>query len=212
MGLRYGLLAALTLVLASALLWDRLHPPAGNSLFPREEPAREDRAVLVVGGTPRPEPLPAPGRAGGTPDGKAAAPDAPTGPEEVTVEKGDTLSAIASRTMGSSRGAADLARFNGIRVGATLRVGQVLRVPPAAPASPGAAAGPPPDAPPSDSAPAPAAPRPSAGKTHTVGSGDTLFGLARRYYGDGTKFRRIAEANGLDTDEPLRVGRDLKIP
>ena len=58
MGLRYGLLAALTLVLASALLWDRLHPPAGNRLFPRDEPAREDLAVVVVGGAPKPEPLP----------------------------------------------------------------------------------------------------------------------------------------------------------
>ena len=208
MGLRYGLLAALTLVLASALLWDRLHPPAGNRLFPRDEPAREDLAVLVVGGAPKPEPLPAAGPAAAAADSAA---DTSGGQDEVTVEHGDTLSSLAQRTLGTSRKAADLAKFNGIRLDAPLRIGQVLRIPPPAPPTGPAAAGPA-GAAPSAATPAPVPTPAEAAKSCTVAHGDTLYALAKRYYGDGGKFRRIAEANGLDPEEPLRVGVELRIP
>jgi nucleoid-associated protein YgaU len=232
MGLRYGLLAVLTLIIASALVWDRLHPPEVNHLFPRDEPAKEDLAVVVLGGKPETlaaPPPPAssmpggPSGPGGNPAGVLAADDAGSAPSGVTqdgtytVEKGDTLGQIALKTLGTSRKAGDLARFNGIPVDAPLKVGQELRIPPANPVPPPGA---PPQAPSTSQAKVPAPPAPAApaappreGKrTHTVGKGDTLFALARRYYGDGARFRDLAEANGLDPDEPLKVGAELKVP
>lgn len=35
----------------------------------------------------------------------------------------------------------------------------------------------------------------SKNKTHTVKTGDTLWGIARKYYGDGTKWKKIYTAN-----------------
>jgi nucleoid-associated protein YgaU len=217
MGLRYGLLAALTLVLASALLWDRLHPPKENRLFPRDEPAAADLALLVVGG--RPEPLPPAPRPGARPPQEAAggpyaAPEEETPASEeseVVVEKGDSLGAIAQRTMGSSRKAAELARYNGMSLDSPIREGQVLRVPPAAPAAAASSTAPRTAAAPKSPG---AAPAPSADhdRSHRVEKGDTLFALAKRFYGDGSQFRRIADANGLDPEEPLRAGRELRIP
>ncbi len=137
MGLRTGLLASLTLVLACALLWDRLHPPRTAALFPRDLPASEDTARVIVGGNPAPAPPPAPAA-------PAAAPAAP----------------------------------------------------PAGKAKP-APAGAPPAAMP---------------RTHRVAGGDTLYAIARRYYGDGSRWSRIAEANGLSEGDALRVGRTLRIP
>jgi len=210
MGIRYGLLAALTLILASALVWDGLHPPEGNRLSPREEPAREDMAIVVVGGKPVPLPPPPPPGAsipgvilpldGGT----AAEAAAPTPSEEgaYTVEKGDSLGLIAQKTLGTTRKAADLARFNGMTLDAPLKVGQALKIPPQV-AAPAVATVLPPPAP---------AKAPAAKRTHTVAPGDGLFALAKRYYGDGSRFRAIAEANGLDPDAPLKVGSELRIP
>ncbi len=224
MGLRYGLLAVLTLVIASALLWDRSHPPETNRLVTREEPAREDLAVVVLGG--KPEPLPPPPASASLPagagaavlsaddGGTTAADPGPDGP--YVVEKGDTLGQIALKTMGSSRKAAELAKFNGFDVDTPLKVGQEIRVPPRAPG--GAAPAPvaarePARAGTTVAAAAPAEPAPKAAKrSHTVGKGDTLFSLAKRYYGDGGKFRELAESNGLDPDEPLKLGSELRLP
>jgi nucleoid-associated protein YgaU len=38
-------------------------------------------------------------------------------------------------------------------------------------------------------------PAPAAGQTYTVQKGDTLYGLAKRFYGDGKLWTRIADAN-----------------
>lgn len=49
-------------------------------------------------------------------------------------------------------------------------------------------------------------------RVHTVRAGDTLWDLAREYYGDGDKWSTILDANnGLDPTE-LRVGRQLIVP
>ena len=54
---------------------------------------------------------------------------------------------------------------------------------------------------------------PRAGwRTYTVKSGDTLISIAQDVYGDGTKFNLIAEANGIDKNNKLRVGQELQIP
>ena len=57
---------------------------------------------------------------------------------------------------------------------------------------------------------APAAPR----TTHTVQSGDTLWSLAQRFYGDGRLWKVIYEANRdrIPGASQLKVGTELRIP
>jgi nucleoid-associated protein YgaU len=49
-------------------------------------------------------------------------------------------------------------------------------------------------------------------KVHTVGDGDSLPSLSYRNYGDATRWRLIAEANGIDNPLALRRGTRLTIP
>lgn len=60
------------------------------------------------------------------------------------------------------------------------------------------------------STPAPA----SKERNHTVASGDTLSGLASRYYGDASKYLKILDANKdvLKNADSLQVGMKLRIP
>lgn len=48
--------------------------------------------------------------------------------------------------------------------------------------------------------------------THTVVANDTLISLARQYYGDGSRWRLIYEANNLTHQDRLVVGQKLVIP
>jgi 5'-nucleotidase len=61
----------------------------------------------------------------------------------------------------------------------------------------------------------PTATQVAAGETYEVQSGDTLLSIAEQYYGDGTQWRRIYDANkdviGADPDK-LKIGMQLKIP
>jgi nucleoid-associated protein YgaU len=49
---------------------------------------------------------------------------------------------------------------------------------------------------------------------HDVVSGDTLSGLAKKYYGDASKYTRIFDANRDQLNDPdkIKVGQRLKIP
>ncbi len=49
---------------------------------------------------------------------------------------------------------------------------------------------------------------------HKVSVGDTLYKIARRYYGRGTRWREIYRANADLVDDPdqLRPGQILQIP
>jgi phage tail protein X len=51
-------------------------------------------------------------------------------------------------------------------------------------------------------------------RRHTVAEGDTLYGLAERYYGDGEKFIAIYQANRdvLKRPDRLEAGTVLVIP
>lgn len=50
-------------------------------------------------------------------------------------------------------------------------------------------------------------------KTHTVQSGDTLWGLAKRYYGNGSLYPKIAAANpAIKNPNLIYDGQILKIP
>ena len=57
-------------------------------------------------------------------------------------------------------------------------------------------------------------PATTPGQTHVVAKGDTLFGLARLYYNDASRWKDIYEANGVVLSDPneLRVGQELVIP
>lgn len=48
----------------------------------------------------------------------------------------------------------------------------------------------------------PAAPAPAPQRTHRVVSGDTLWGIAQRYYGNGTLWPRIFDANRNQIRDP----------
>jgi nucleoid-associated protein YgaU len=49
-------------------------------------------------------------------------------------------------------------------------------------------------------------------KVHTLTDGDSLQSVAYKNYGDATRWRTIAEANGIDDPLTLRRGTQLSIP
>jgi nucleoid-associated protein YgaU len=60
-------------------------------------------------------------------------------------------------------------------------------------------------------APAPPPPPPAA-RTYTVVSGDTLWAIAERFYGDGSKYQVIADASGISNPDLIHPGDELTIP
>jgi hypothetical protein len=63
--------------------------------------------------------------------------------------------------------------------------------------------------------PAPAAPPPPpppAARTYTVVSGDTLWAISERFYGDGSKYQEIADASGISNPDLILPGQVLTIP
>ena len=56
-----------------------------------------------------------------------------------------------------------------------------------------------------------AAPEPAA-RTYTVVSGDTLWAIAERFYGDGNKYQVIADASGVANPDLIYPGQELTIP
>lgn len=82
-----------------------------------------------------------------------------------------------------------------------------VRPPPEAPAAPATPASPPP--------PPAAAPAPSPTvRVHRLAPGETLYGLARTYLGDGARYREILELNRDLIDDPtdIPIGTPLRIP
>lgn len=75
-----------------------------------------------------------------------------------------------------------------------------------------AAAEPAPEAP-APEAPAPEPPpAPPAPRTYTVVSGDTLWAISERFYGDGNQYQRIADASGVANPDLIHPGQVLTIP
>jgi nucleoid-associated protein YgaU len=73
-------------------------------------------------------------------------------------------------------------------------------------------------APVAEQAPEPAAPlpppppAPPAPRTYTVVSGDTLWAIAERFYGDGNRYQQIADASGIANPDLIHPGQVLTIP
>ncbi|OBH44066.1 LysM peptidoglycan-binding domain-containing protein [Mycobacterium mantenii] len=64
-----------------------------------------------------------------------------------------------------------------------------------------------------EQAPAEAAPEPEpATRTYTVVSGDTLWAIAERFYGDGNRYQAIADASGIPNPDLIQPGQVLTIP
>lgn len=55
-------------------------------------------------------------------------------------------------------------------------------------------------------------PKPSQNITHTVVSGDTLWHIAKIYYGDGSLYNKIAVANGISNPNKIGVGMVVVVP
>jgi len=55
---------------------------------------------------------------------------------------------------------------------------------------------------------------PTGSRTHVVKKGDTLFSLARQYYGDASQWKKIYQANGdrIPNKDQIKIGQELSIP
>ena len=53
---------------------------------------------------------------------------------------------------------------------------------------------------------------PKSGNVEIVNSKTTLWGLAKKYYGNGEEWKRIAEANNIPDPKKLREGMQILIP
>lgn len=51
-----------------------------------------------------------------------------------------------------------------------------------------------------------------AARTYTVESGDTLWAIAERFYGDGNRYQAIADASGISNPDLIQPGQVLTIP
>lgn len=58
----------------------------------------------------------------------------------------------------------------------------------------------------------PPPPPPPAPRTYTVVSGDTLWAIAERFYGDGNRYHDIANASGISNPDLIHPGQVLTIP
>src|SRR5690606_39101200 len=118
---------------------------------------------------------------------------------DVVVAAGDTLYGIARRTLGDGARYTEIFDLNRGRpqeVGGALtdpgilRVGWILSLPPADPSQAGT---PPPAGGPDDGEDADDSP--GSGVGYTVVAGDTLYGIAQRELGDGSRYDEIFEIN-----------------
>lgn len=60
--------------------------------------------------------------------------------------------------------------------------------------------------------PEPLTPTQPATRTYTIAKGDTLWSIATREYGDGQKWKTIAQANPSVDPQKLRVGQQITLP
>ncbi|MBU0686671.1 MAG: LysM peptidoglycan-binding domain-containing protein [Candidatus Margulisbacteria bacterium] len=128
------------------------------------------------------------------------------------IQMADTLLTIAQKYYGDGTKYKALAKYNNISDPGKIYQGQRIKVPPVeqlptvveAPAA-------------VKEAPAkPEAPKveekPKKETTYIIQSGETLMSIARKFYGDGMKYKALAEYNGIDDPEAISVGQKILIP
>lgn len=218
-GKLFGLLCVLGGVwIAVYWLWE----PAGPSTTLDSRPPDSTLVSGATGGAttpppvqpPRPEPPP---KGNGNPTGPRVIP-----PEfrEYTVRQGDTMESIAERELGSRRYASAIQRSNPFGSPDLLKVGNRILIPKdptniqgkiVEPASSGAGS--------EASRPAepPKAPADAgkSGRTYTIKADDTLWGIAKQFYGKGSQYKLILDANKDKISDPnanLPVGMEIIIP
>jgi nucleoid-associated protein YgaU len=159
------------------------------------QPLPDDLVALMTSESPPLPPLPPSTPA---PPTRRVVPSS-SPPSNLKVAPGDTLTAIAERTLGDGNDWYLIMAANPGMNPDRLRVGQILKIP-------------------AKSARPPAAtPRPIAirRRSHRIGEGDTLTSIASDYYGDSQRWGEIFEANrtalGGNPDR-LRVDVVLIIP
>lgn len=113
----------------------------------------------------------------------AQAPAAPSAETVYVVKKGDTLSEIAEMYGTTYQ---RLAEYNGIANPNLINIGQKIRIPGTS---------------------QPAAPQ----RTYTVAKGDSLWAIAEKYLGAGSRYPEIKSLNGLSSNT-IYPGQVLKLP
>lgn len=142
-----------------------------------------------------------------------------------TIARGETLGDVAKRYYGKRSLGVKLAEYNKAD-SSRLKIGQSIKIPdvtvldpslaPSAVPAVGAPMGVTPiiadPSPAQTMAPAPSAETPSARKYGTVkvAEGDTLYRIAKRVYGDASRWNEIAALNNLGEGKALKPGRELK--
>ncbi|MBI4577146.1 MAG: LysM peptidoglycan-binding domain-containing protein [Planctomycetes bacterium] len=235
---KIGLVAVLVLIITCAVVWDRRSeaealqfarrsdprptglPPRGparitsiSSLHAPPVTPPEGRVVVALpaaataGSNTVPVSLPVTAPITGSATAAPAAtlpPAAPAAQRRYTVQKGDTFSSIAKRLYGTEARWPAIAEANRDRVSDPSRLmpGTELVIPT------GETDG-------GTTAPRASAPRtPTGAVTHTVAQEETLFSIAAHYYGTGSRWPLIAEANRDRIEDPhrLKPGMVLVIP
>lgn len=120
---------------------------------------------------------------------KADIKDNDTGYQTVEVKKGDTLWDIAEKYLGSGSRYREIMSLNSL-TSATIHPGLVLSIP-GTNASANEAA--------------------KKTKTYTVKKGDTLWGIAAKYLGSGSRYREIMSLSKI-TGTTIRIGQVLTLP
>lgn len=110
-----------------------------------------------------------------------------------TVKAGDSLSAIAAK-YGTTYQV--LAEYNGISNPNIIRVGQQIKIPGKSATT-------------TQEKTEPTTAQPTAETVHTVKSGETLSGIARKY---GTTYQQLAAYNKISNPNKISVGQKIKIP
>ncbi len=141
------------------------------------------------------------------------------------IAKGDNPESIAKKYYGRRALGSKLAEYNGIKP-TDLKIGQEIKVPDIAVLEPSAPSQAPSQAPSGFSTETALVGTPGIGVTETpipqptpeaprygkrkLREGDTLFGIAKEVYGDGSRWKEIATLNGLSQKSTLRPGVEIK--
>ena len=130
---------------------------------------------------------------------------------QYTVAPGDSLIKIARTQLGDENRWGEIARLNNIPEPYTVQVDQKLTLPPRATAAASTTITTEPE---TETETATAAPAEPAGnyRKYTVQPGDSLVLIALEQLHDQSKWKKIAEINGLSDPDKLRPGRVILLP